>query len=195
MVYNRKGITFAADFKIKGYTGMNKKKVSQDFLYDIITRNGVNMTTLAELMGMSPTMVSGCFKHQKDATGKPRNFPARTIPRLNEAIAQLSEQLAQTQIAFGSSEAYTNNRGVEYDPATVEPIMALHRYFKLTKFLNNALGWSQNKKSIVLHTPSSKGYACVSKKDVERINAAITEVSILLSGIEVESADGSSNSI
>lgn len=169
---------------------MNKKTVTQDFLNEnIIKPYGLNVTTLAELMGMSATMVSGCLKHQKDATGKPRNFPQKSLPRLNAALEQLADQLSQVQIQFGSDQTYTNNRGRECDPATVEPIMALHKYFKLTKFLSTAVGWTENKKSIVLHTPSSKGYACVSAEDVKGINAAITQVAILLAGIEVV-ADG-----
>lgn len=164
---------------------MDKKKVSQDFLYNIITTNGVNVTTLAELVGISREMVNGCFRHNKDRNGNPRNFPVKTLPKLNAALELLAEQLNQSQIVFGSDQTYTNNRGTKYDPATVEPIMALHKYFKLTPFLKRALGWSENKKSIVLHSPSSKGYACVSAQDVERINAAITEVAIVFGGIEV----------
>ena len=168
---------------------MEKKKVTQDFLYKYITDNGINVTGLAEQMGMSTTMVCGCFKHYKDASGKPRNFPVQTLPRLNAALEQMADLMMQSKISFGSSQTYINNRGTKYDPATVESIIALHKYFKLTKFLNRALGWTANKKSIVLHTPSSKGYACVSESDVELINAAITEVSIVFGSIEVVGSD------
>ena len=172
---------------------MEKKKVSQDFVRDTIKKYGINISTLAELMDMSATMVSGCFKHQKDAAGRRRNFPVQTLPRLNAALAALAEELSQMQLTFGSEETYTNNRGATYDPVMIQPIMNLHRYFKLTQFLNNVLGWTSNKKSIVLHTPSSKGYGCISEDDVRRINDAILQVSIVLSGIEVVAADSDSS--
>lgn len=172
---------------------IQKTQVTQDFLFQIITERGINVSTLAEMMGMSVTMVNGCFRHNKDANGNPRKFPARTITKLNTAIKELSRQMMDNRLVFGSEQTYTNNRGVTYDPALVESINSLHKYFKLVPFLNKALGWSPNKKSIVLHTPSSKGYACVSESDVERINAAITEVAILLNSIEVTASDSSSS--
>ena len=173
---------------------MSKAKVSQDFLRSIIEERGVNVTTLAELMGMSVTMVNGCFRHNKDANGNPRNFPERTLPKLNAALVAMADEMDKIQIPFGSSQTYTNQRGVTYDPAAVESITALHRYFKLTKFLNKVLRWTPNKKSIVLHTPSSKGYACVSESEVAKINAAIKEVVIIFNSIEVVSGQPDSNS-
>lgn len=173
---------------------MSKAKVSQDFLRSIIEERGVNVTTLAELMGMSATMVNGCFRHNKDANGNPRNFPEKTLPKLNAALVAMADEMNKIQIPFGSSQTYTNQRGATYDPAAVESITALHRYFKLTKFLNRVLGWTLNKKSIVLHAPSSKGYACVSESDVAKINAAIKEVVIIFNSIEVVSGQPESNS-
>lgn len=164
---------------------MEKTKVSQDFLYKFITDNGVNVSTLAELMGMSVTMVNGCFRHNKDAAGRPRNFPLQTLPKLNEAIGELAVQIRGSLISFGSSRTYTNVRKVEYDPACVEQINNLHRYFKITKFVASVLGWSVNKKSTILHAPSSKGYACVSRDDVDRINARLLAVAGMLESIEI----------
>ena len=48
---------------------MEKNKVTQDFLYKFITERGVNISTLAEQMGLSVTMVNGCFRHNKDKNG------------------------------------------------------------------------------------------------------------------------------
>ncbi len=172
---------------------IKKTQVTQDFLFQIITERGINVSTLAELMGMSATMVNGCFRHNKDTNGKPRNFPERSVVKLNNALTEMSQLMLNSRLTFGSEKTYTNNRGTTYDPTLVEPISELHRFFKLTTFLNRTLGWSQNKKSIVLHSPSSKGYACISEADVERINDAITEVAILLNSIEVKVSDGESS--
>ena len=164
---------------------MEKNKVTQDFLFKFITERGINVSTLAEQMGVSKTMVNGCFRHNKDRNGNPRSFPERTLSKLNAAITELAQQMRCSLITFGSEQTYTNNRGTTYDPATVDSIKALHKYFKLNQFLKYALGWTENKKSITLHTPSSKGFACVSYDDVEHINSAIIEVSIIFSSIEV----------
>ena len=174
---------------------MEKKKVSQDFIYkNIIQKYGVNVSSLAELMGISDTMVNGCFRHNKDKHGVPRNFPARTLPKLNAALAELSEQLSQCRISFGSEKTYTNRLGNTYDPAAVNEIKELRKYFKLTPFLKTALGWTEAKKAIVLGIPSSKGYACVSAEDVQHINDTIQEIAILFGGVEVEASDSSTSS-
>lgn len=164
---------------------MEKTKVSQDFLYKFITDNGINVSTLAQLMGMSVTMVNGCFRHNKDAAGRPRNFPIQTLPKLNDAIVELAAQIRSSMICFGGPQTFTNKRKVEYDPACVEPINNLHCYFKITQFLASVLGWSLNKKSAILHTPSSKKYGCISRDDVDRINARILSVSGMLESIEI----------
>jgi len=185
---NKKNIIFAPviDKSYNNiYTYMDKTKVSQDFLFNFITERGINVSTLASLMGLSTTMVNGCFRHNKDKNGNPRNFPIRSIARLNTAIEELSNQLRSCLITFGSDSVYTNKRGAIYDPGTIDSIKLLHKYFKLSKFLKYALGWSESKKSIVLNIPSSKGYGCVTADDVERINAAITEVIIVFNNIEV----------
>lgn len=166
---------------------MEKTKVSQDFLYKFITDNGINVSTLAELMGMSATMVNGCFRHNKDNAGRARKFPSQTLPRLNQAIVDLAAQMRGSLITFGSPQTYKNKHGREYDPACVESINALHRYFKLTPFLVATLGWTPNKKSITLHTPSSRGYACISSDDVDRINARILSVAGMLETVEIVS--------
>lgn len=164
---------------------MEKTKVSQDFLYKFITDNGINVSTLAELMGMSATMVNGCFRHNKDNAGRARKFPNQTLPKLNEAIVILAAQIRNSMISFGSPMAYKNKHGREYDPACIEPINALHRYFKITQFLASVLGWTANKKSITLHTPSSRGFGCISRDDIDRINARLLAVAGMLESIEI----------
>ena len=164
---------------------MEKAKVSQDFLFKIINDNGVNVSALASMTGLSEQMVNGCFRHNKDMNGNPRNFPEKSLPRLNAALVEFAGQLRESLITFGSDRVYTNNRGVKYDPACVERVNGLQRYFKLTKFLNATLGWSQNTKSQILHSPSSKAHGCVSQDDVNCINARILAVAGMLDGIEV----------
>lgn len=168
-----------------------KKQVTQDELYDYLTAHGVKVTRLAKLMGVTAGMVIGCFKHNIDKYGKPRNFTANGLPKLNEALAQMASELAQFQLPFGSDQTYTNQRGATYDPALV-PIIKndVGCYFKLNVVCENVLGWKSSRKSVVFCAPSSKVYGCISKDDVDRINAEIRAVADTLAGWEVVAADG-----
>lgn len=168
---------------------MEKEKVSQDFLYKYLTRQGVNITTLSELMGVSKTMVNGCFRHNKDRNGVARNFPAPTLQKLNAALEVMAAEIRKAKIVFGSDQTYTNNRGATYDPATIEQVKTLHRYFKLSKFLYNTLGWKGDKISITLRSTTSKAYGCISQEHVDRINAELLAVAGMLGSIEVVGSD------
>lgn len=168
-----------------------KKQVTQDELYDYLTAHGVKVTRLAKLMGVTAGMVIGCFNHNIDKYGKRRNFTANGLPKLNEALAQMAYELAQFQLPFGSDQTYTNQRGNTYDPALV-PIIKndVGCYFKLNVVCENVLGWNLFRKKSVFSTPSSKIYGCISKDDVDRINAEIRAVADTLAGWEVVAADG-----
>ena len=164
---------------------MEKKKVSQDFLYQFILERGVNVSVLADLMGMSATMVNGCFRHNKDKDGNARNFPERTLPKLNAALVAFAEELNNRKIRFGSDKVYASSRGTTYDPAVVDEVKNLLPYLKIKQFLHHSLGWSIPKTRAVIHSPTSKGYGLVTESDVNAINAAITEIVIVLDSIEV----------
>jgi hypothetical protein len=168
---------------------MSKAKVSQDFLLNIIDERGVNVTTLAELMGMSATMVNGCFRHNKDAKGNPRNFPEKTLPKLNAALVAMADEMNKIQIPFGSSQTYTNQRGATYDPALVEPLKKIGEWMNLTALVERVLGWNQRKKENVLVTRSSKAYGTVSQADATAINNELLAVVGVLGSYEVV-ADG-----
>lgn len=168
---------------------MEKKKVSQDFLYQFILERGINVSALAELMGMSAAMVNGCFRHNKDKNGKARNFPARSIPKLNESLVRMAEELNIRKVTFGSIQTYTSNRGITYDPTVIDKIKNLNPYLKVVQFSQYALNWSDSKINATIYSPTSNGYGCITAGDVERINDAITEIVIVFDSIEVVAED------
>ncbi len=162
-----------------------KAKVSQDFLYDYILKHNVNISTIAKFMDLTTSLVYESFRHSPDMHGHPRNFSANGIAQLNAAIAQLSEQMKQSVVTFGSDQTFTN-RGGTFDPGTLPAIKALSRYFNLTAMLNRLLGWSETRKNGVFSSPTGKVYGRIRESDVSRINAELLAVSGMLGGIEVE---------
>lgn len=172
---------------------MGKVKVSQDFLYAYLEENGINISRIAERMGVSNTTLSMSFRHSLNRHGKPMNLSASNIERLNVALSEMSLQMQQSRIVFGSPQTYTNSWGNTYDPAAVDSIKKLCKFFKIMPFLESTLGWTKGRSHIVLNAPSSKGYACVSADDVRRINDTMQKISILLGSIEVEIPDSSSS--
>lgn len=167
--------------------------MSQDFLYTYLEENGINISRIAERMGVSSAILSRSFRHSLNRHGKPMNLSASNIERLNVALSEMSLQMQQSRIVFGSPQTYTNTWGNTYDPAVVDSIKELRKFFKINRFLKVAVGWTGEKVRVVLDTPSSKGYACVSADDVRRINDTMQKVAILLGSIEVE-IPGESNS-
>lgn len=166
--------------------GIQKTKVTQDFLYEYLTQHNVNLSRLNELMGVSNGILMGCFRHNLDRYGKPLRFSAKNIEKLNRALPELSMQMRQSVLTFGSEQTYTNMRGTTYDPGTLPGIKALSRYFKMNSFCERVLGWNLGKKETVLCTPSSKVYGCVSAEDVTLINMEILSVAGALEVFEVQ---------
>ena len=172
---------------------MDKVRVTQDVVYQFITDHNVNISGIAREMLANPTLVAGCFRHNADRHGQPRHFTVTTLPRLNQAIESFASKMRQSMVMFGSDQTYTNNRGVTYDPATLQAIKNLSNYFNLTQFLIRVLGWNETKKNATLSAPSSKAYGCISQDDVNRINTELLAVSGVLSNYEIILDEGSSS--
>ncbi len=163
----------------------SKVQVSQDTLYQYLIDHDVKLARLAELMGVSASLVSACFKHNKGVDGLPRNFTAKALPKLNAALGEFAELLRSHVLTFGSPETFTNQRGNTYDPALVEPMKRVGELMNITAVTTRLLGWSKDRKESVLVSPSSKVYGCISREDVDRINAELLSVAGVLSSYEV----------
>lgn len=162
-----------------------KAKITQDFLYDYLTAHDVNLSCIARLSGMSYPTISSSFLHHKDKMGKPRYFSSDVLNKLNVVVQEMSEQLQDSLITFGSPETYTNRWGNTYDPGTMPAIKHLSKYFNLTGFVCRVLGWDAQRKGATFSGPSTKRYGRISADDVSRINAEVLAVAGFLGGIEV----------
>lgn len=168
---------------------MEKSKVTQDELYKYLTEHNFVISLLGKMMGVSVGILMGCFHHDLNRHGKPLKFSSGNIGKLNAVLPQIADELRQHLLTFGSDQAYTNLRGATYDPALIEPINALSKYFNVTAMLMRLLGWKKGKKSAVFCQPSSKGYGSISKADMTTINAELLSVAGVLSSYEVVASE------
>lgn len=164
---------------------MEKVKISQDTLYQYIIDHNIKLVRIAEMVGVSEANINSCFKHHKDAHGKPRSFTRYNIRKLNIALEQIAAELRGCMLTFGSDRTFTNMRGKTYDPALVEPIKRIGNLLNLTALVSRVLGWNQNKKENTLVSPSSKNYGNITREDADRINAELLSVAGYLSNVEV----------
>ena len=164
---------------------MQKVKMSQDSIYDYLTKHGVIISRIGELMGMEPSSVISCFKHHLNPRGIPRHFTVRGIAKLNDALQVLVGELRSHVVVFGSDKVYTNKHGRTYDPGMIEPLNELGKYMNLMSLTNRLLGWNQRKKLNVFSSPATKNYGNISESDVNAINAEVLSVAGVLEGVEV----------
>lgn len=164
-----------------------KVKVTQDFLYDYLTERSVNMKKLAELMGVSPATVSGCFRHQLNTRGKQRSFTGTALSKLNTALPIFATLIRDRVIPFGTPETFTNSCGRTYDPGTIPAFKELSKYFNLTGLCESVLGWKEAKKVSVLCTPAGKVYGNITADDVTKVNIELLSVAGVLDRIEIVS--------
>ena len=172
---------------------MEKVQVTQDFLYAYLKEHGVTDSCIARHMDVKPAFVNSTFLHHKDNYGVPRRFTKNTLPKLNQALWSVADELRQHVIQFGSSEMFTNRLGTTYDPGTMPSIRELSQYFNLTFLCERVLGWNKKRKDDALSSPKTKRYGRISKDDVDRINAELLSVAGVLSSYEVVADDSSSS--
>ena len=165
----------------------NKKiQVSQDTLYQYIIEHGLTVLRLAEYMGVNNSTITNYFRHNIGFDGKPYSFTGSSIERLNDTLVKIAEDIRGCLLTFGSDRTYTNQRGKTYDPALVPLIKnGPGRYFNLNALCERVLGWNKSKKHNILETVTGRAYGCISKDDVDRINAEIRAVADTLAGWEV----------
>lgn len=175
-----------------------KTKMSQDAIYKFLTDHDVKISRLADLMGVIPTFVISCFRHNNNSNGNPRYFSKENIEKLNVALQQYSADLRSCVMTFGTDKMYTNKQGRVYDPGMLEPLNQLGEQMNLIGLTSRILGWSKSKKRSVFSSPTSKAYGNISETDIMAINAEILAVAGMLDNVEVvpddKAFDGNSTS-
>ena len=167
-----------------------KLQVTQDFLYEFLKEHDFNMSRLSEQMGVSLAIVTKCFHHDLNRHGKHLYFSVANIHRLNMALVELSEQILNSRINYGTDQMFTNRLSRTYDPGTVPGIKMLSKYFNLNNFLFRVLGWKKGKKESVLCSPSSKVYGFITSDDIMRINAELLTIASTFAGVQVVAESG-----
>ena len=168
---------------------IHKATVTQDFLYEYLLKHNINLSRLNELMGISNGILMGCFHHDLNNYGKPLQFSAKNIKKMNIAINELANLMRSTLISFGSEQTFTTKHGTTYDPGVLPGMKALSRYFKMNPFCERVLGWNLAKKQLRLCIPASPMYGKISSEDVAKINAEVLAVAGALSGMEIVASD------
>lgn len=173
--------------RIKSYNDMEqqKTKISQDFLYKFLQEHNMTTVMMSKKMGVSETIVGGCFRHALNRHGKPLSFSKANIVRLNDAIEQIASELRGCVITFGSEETFTNSRGKTYDPGTVPAVRRLEEYFNMTALTARLLGWKNTRRNMVLGPRSSAVYGNITQEDVDRLNAELLAVAGVLSSCQI----------
>lgn len=172
---------------------MEKVKVSQDVLYQFLKEHDITKVIIAKKMGVSESIVGGCFRHVLNRHGKPLSFSKANLVKLNDAIQQIADDLRNCVITFGSSEMFTNKRGTTYDPGTLETIHEIGNYFVLNQLTERLLGWSKTRCGMVVSIKSSPVYGNVTEDNVNRINAELLSVAGVLSSYEIVSEEKEDN--
>lgn len=159
---------------------MDKKKITQDELYQFIQAHDLKLARIAEVAGLSEASVNSCFKHQIINKGVPRSFTRQTIAKMNEELPRMAAEIAACSMEFGKDpkEIINNQRGKTYDKALVGPIKnGVARYFNINPFLERVVGWNKTRKHNVLETNTGKAHGCISREDMNRINDELEFVS------------------
>ena len=162
-----------------------RKKISQDEIYNYLLTHDVKVIRLAELMGKTPSVINSNFLHHKNAHGNPRRFSVENIRQLNDALHVIAGELRGCMLTFGTEQSYTNKYGRTYDPGMIKPLNRIGELLHLTSLMNRLLGWKEGKKRNVLSDKTSKVYGNISEADVMTINAEVLAIAGVLEGVEV----------
>ena len=163
-----------------------KIKVSTDKLYQFMKEHNMMTYVMSQYMGVSESIVRGCFKHDLNRHGKPLQFSEVNIQKMNEALPRLAVDLRGCLLSFGSEQTFTNRSGKVYDPAVAERIKeGMARFFNMRALTERLLGWNAQKCKARLASVSHQTYGHVSREDVDRLNDELVSVAGVLDCYEV----------
>lgn len=166
-----------------------KTRVSTDKLYKFLNEHDFTAYVLSEYMGVSESIVRGCFRHNLNRHGKPLQFSEANLAKLNEALPRMAADLRGCVLTFGSERTFTNRCGAVYDPAVVDQIKAgMGRFFNMRSLTNRLLGWNAQKCCARLASESNGTYGHVSREDCDRLNDELLAIAGVLDNYEVYSA-------
>ncbi len=168
---------------------MKKTRVSTDKLYKFLNEHDFTAYVLSEYMGVSESIVRGCFRHDLNRHGKPLQFSDENLAKINEALPRIAADLRRCVLVFGSDRTFTNRCGTVYDPAVVDQIKAgMSRFFNMRALTKRVLGWNTQKCGARLASEGNGTYGHVSREVCDSLNDELLAVAGVLENYDVYSA-------
>lgn len=164
---------------------MKKRQITTDYLYDYWKEQHLTITVLASKMGVSESIVRGCFQHKPNRHGKPLHFSKTNLKKLNAALEQIAQELHDSIISIENFNPVENQRGTVYYPDTAKTINRLSTYFNMKVMMYELLKWKGNKCYNVLTIENSPVYGNVTREEIDRINTKLSSIAGTLRDLKV----------
>lgn len=143
---------------------------------------------LSQYMGVSESIVRGCFKHDINCRGKFLRFSEGNIQKMNDALHRLAADIRACQLNFGQGETFTNRCGRVYDRSIADQVkQGMMRIFVVKDIVSRVLGWNELKCKARLCSTGSVTYSNVECADCERLNDELISIASVLESYEVVS--------
>ena len=169
-----------------------KTRVSTDKLYKFMNEHDFTAYVLSEYMGVSESIVRGCFRHDLSRHGKPLQFSEANLAKLNEALPRMAADLRGCVITFDDKRAVVNRCGTAYDLTVADQVKAgMGRFFNMRSLTKRVFGWNAQKCSARLASEGSITYSHVSRENCDRLNDELLAIAGVLDNYDVYSASQS----
>lgn len=180
-----KSSTFAVE-QLRHKFQKTMRQVTTEQLYRFLREHDVMDYVLSQYMGVSESIVRGCFKHDLNRHGKPLQFSADNILKMNDALPRLAADIRACELHFGQGETFTNRCGREYDRSIAQQVKdGMMRFFSVKDFASRVLGWNVLKCKARLCSTGSVTYSNVERQDCERLNDELVAVASVLESYKV----------
>lgn len=163
-----------------------KRQVSPDQLYRFLQEHNIMDYVLSKYMGVSESIVRGCFKHDMNRHGKPLHFSADNILKMNDALPRLAADIRACELHFGQGEMFTNRCGVQYDRSIADQVKAgMGHIFSIKDITARILGWKWAKCQARLSGTTHPSYSLVKREECDRLNDELIATASVLDCYEV----------
>ena len=162
------------------------RQVSPDQLYKFLREHNVMDYVLSQYMGVSESIVRGCFKHDLTQSGKPLHFSNANLARINDALPRLAADIRACELHFGQGKTFVNRCGREYDRSIAAQVKdGMKRIFSVKDIAMRVLGWNELKCKSRLCSTGSASYSNVEREDCDRLNDELIAIASVLESYEV----------
>jgi hypothetical protein len=147
-----------------------------------------NMTAcvLSHYMGVSESIVRGCFKHDINCRGKRLRFSEENIQKMNDVLPRFAADIRACELHFGQGDTFVNRCGREYDKSIAAQVKAgMGRFFGIKDLTARVLGWNWQKCKARLSSEGQQTYSHVTREDCDILNDELTAIASVLESYQV----------